>query len=78
MVKSKVLKINQNFSVTVVEPENLIEYVSDDDAEMDKRMQYAVKTAISKSKICKKPVAKYDKKSRRAYIKFADGHKEYV
>lgn len=78
MVKSKVLKINRNFSVTVVEPENLIEYVSDNDTEMDKRMQYAVKTAISTAKICKKPIAEYDKKSKRAYIKYADGHKEYV
>jgi hypothetical protein len=52
--------------------------ISDNDAEMDKRAVQAVKSAVNKAKICKKPVAKYDKVAKKAYIQYADGVKKYV
>lgn len=48
------------------------------DAEMDARAQKAIKVAIDKAKICKKPVAKYDLEAKRAYLEYADGKKKYV
>jgi hypothetical protein len=52
--------------------------ISDNDAEMDKRAVQAVKSAVNKAKICKKPVAKYDKVAKKAYIQYANGEKKYV
>jgi hypothetical protein len=52
--------------------------ISDNDAEMDKRAVQAVKSAVNKAKICKKPVAKYDKVAKKAYIQYSDGVKKYV
>lgn len=37
------------------------------DNEMDERAVEAVKAAINKAKICKKPIASYDKEKKRAY-----------
>jgi hypothetical protein len=45
---------------------------------MDKRAVQAVKSAVNKAKICKKPVAKYDKVAKKAYIQYSDGVKKYV
>jgi hypothetical protein len=52
--------------------------ISDSDAEMDERAVQAVKSAINKAIICKKPVAKYDTVAKKAYIQYADGVKQYV
>lgn len=52
--------------------------ISRSDAEMDSRAAVAVQTAIDKAKVCKKPIAKYDVASKRAYIEHADGVREYV
>ena len=40
------------------------------DNEMDLRAVEAVKAAIEKAKICKKPIAGYDKEKKTAYINF--------
>lgn len=48
------------------------------DKEMDARATQAVKSAVAKAKFCKKPVAKYDTITRKAYIEYADGAKKYV
>lgn len=45
---------------------------------MDKRTAYAVKAAIKKTKVCKKPVAKYDVVQKKAYIEYANGTKKYL
>lgn len=37
------------------------------DHEMDERAVEVVKAAINKAKICKKPIAGYDKEEKRAY-----------
>ena len=38
----------------------------------------AVKAAINKAKICKKPIAGYDKEKKRAYVEYANGERKYV
>ena len=48
------------------------------DAEMDRRVLAAVRGAIDKAKVCNKPVAKYDIKSKRAFMEYADGTIQYV
>ena len=48
------------------------------DNEMDLRAVEAVKAAIEKAKICKKPIAGYDKEKKPAYIEFANGERKYA
>lgn len=53
-------------------------YISESDAEMDARAVEAVRAAISKAVFCKKPVAKYDLETKRAYIEYPNGERKYV
>ena len=48
------------------------------DNEMDERAVEAVKAAINKAKICKKPIAGYDKEKKRAYVEYANGERKYA
>ena len=48
------------------------------DNEMDERAVEAVKAAISKAKICKKPIAGYDKEKKLAYVEYANGERKYA
>lgn len=48
------------------------------DSEMDRRAVEAVKAAINKAKICKKPIAGYDKEKKAAYIEYANGDRKYA
>lgn len=48
------------------------------DREMDARATEAVKAAINKARICKKPIAGYDKDKKTAYIEYADGERKYA
>ena len=48
------------------------------DNEMDLRAVEAVKAAIEKAKICKKPIAGYDKEKKTAYIEFTNGERKYA
>lgn len=48
------------------------------DNEMDERAVEAVKAAINKAKICKKPIAGYDKEKKAAYVEYANGERKYV
>ena len=80
MMTTTVKKIG-NLSVKVVNGNDSLldnELISESDAEMDSRAQAAVRSAISKAKICKKPVAKYDAVAKKAYVEYADGEKKYV
>ena len=61
--------------VTAVEQQGVI---SNRDAEMDARAVQAVKAAVKKAEFCKKPVAKYDKVAKKAYVQYADGVRKYV
>lgn len=58
--------------------ENNESYISTIDAEMDRRAVEAVKAAKQKAMICKNPIAKYDAKSKRAYLEYSDGSIKYV
>ena len=48
------------------------------DNEMDIRAVEAVKAAINKAKICKKPIAGYDKEKKLAYVEYANGERKYA
>lgn len=51
------------------------EILSVSDSEMDRR---AVEAAINKAKICKRPIAGYDKEKKAAYIEYANGDRKYA
>lgn len=53
-------------------------FISSNDAEMDKRAVHAVKSAVKKAEVCKKPIAKYDVSAKRAYVEYANGERRYV
>lgn len=48
------------------------------DAEMDVRATHAVRAAVSKAIVCKKPIGRYDKEQKRAYVEYANGERKYV
>lgn len=64
--------------IKVVSHEEEKEIVTESDNEMDARATEAVKAAINKAKICKKPVAGYDKEKKAAYIEYANGERKYA
>ena len=69
-------KSGKTIKVVSCEEEKSIITVSD--AEMDERAVEAVKAAINKAKICKKPIAGYDKEKKAAYIEYANGERKYA
>ena len=48
-----------------------------EDKEMDARARTAVHAVINKAKVCKTPIAKYDNKTKKAYLEYPDGKKVY-
>ena len=46
--------------------------------EMDERAVEAVKAAINRAKICKKPIAGYDREKKAAYVEYANGERKYA
>lgn len=74
---SRTIKLG-NRSVTIVSAEGSETAITPNDAEMDARAKEAVKSAINRAKTCKKPVARYDRESKKAYIETANGDKIYV
>lgn len=68
----------KSYVIKVVSPEEQNQVLSSSDIEMDARARQAVKVAIEKAKFCKKPVARYDIETKRAYIEYADGTRKYV
>lgn len=63
--------------VKVVPPEEYRDFISESDAEMDYRAQEAVKAALHRAKVCKKPIARYDMDTKRAYIEYPNGERKY-
>ena len=43
-----------------------------------KGKEEAVKAALHRAKVCKKPVARYDMDTKRAYIEYPNGERKYV
>ena len=65
--------------VKVVTPEDSDKLVmTPEDKEMDERVTAAVRSAIKKAEVCKAPIAKYDKRRKKAYVVRSNGDKEYV
>ncbi len=52
--------------------------VSSEDKAMDKRVTAAVRSAINKANVCNKPVAKYNIRTKKAYVEQTNGEKKYV
>ena len=52
--------------------------LTESDNEMDERAVEAVKAAINKAKICKKPIAGYDNEKKQAYVEYANGERKYA
>lgn len=52
--------------------------LTESDIEMDTRAVEAVKAAIEKARICKKPIAGYDDVRKAAYIEYANGERKYA
>ena len=62
-------------NVKVVSSSNKRKFISDSDAEMDARAVEAVRAAVSKAEVCKKPIAKYDVVTKKAYVEYPDGRR---
>lgn len=59
--------------IKVVPRLNEEDIITSSDKEMDFRAKEAVKAAISKAETCKKPIAKYDVVTKKAYLQYPDG-----
>ena len=75
---NKTVLLSNNRLVTVVSPENVNAVLSETDIEMDYRAREAVKAAINRAEIYKKPIAKYDSANKKAYLQTADSKKIYI
>ena len=53
-------------------------YISPEDKAMDKTVTAAVRSAINKAIVCDKPIAKYDLRSKKAFVEQPNGEKKYV
>lgn len=75
----KTVRTNDGRTVKVViNADQKNHVISSKDMEMDRRARQAVRSAVEKAKFCKKPIAKYDKAAKKAYIQYANGEKKYV
>ena len=74
---SKVININ-GMAVKVIDNTEKQETLSQEDKDMDIRAKEAVKASLEKAKVCKKPIARYDIETKRAYIEDAEGNRRYV
>ena len=48
--------------------------ITAEDADMDNRAKNAVRAAINRAQVCKKPIEIYDAKTKKVYIENADGN----
>lgn len=78
---SESIKKIGNMTVKVISGNDLSlqkNIISRNDAEMDRRAEAAVQSAIDRARICQKPIAGYDIATKRAFIEYADGSIQYV
>ena len=69
----KTLSAKNGKIINVVSREEESKTLTLSDQEMDARAVEAVKAAINKARVCKKPIAGYDKETKKAYIEYANG-----
>lgn len=74
----RTIRLKNNKVVNIVTSESVNSVLTEEDIEMDCRANEAVKAAINKAKVCKKPIARYDMTAKKAYIQMPDGEKVYV
>ena len=74
---SKVIIINGR-AVKIIDNTEKQDNLSQEDKDMDIRAKEAVKAALEKAKVCKKPIARYDIETKRAYIEDVEGNRRYV
>ena len=60
---------NVDTCVTVVPSKSKKTVLSKSDIEMDRRAEHAVKAAIKRAEVCRKPVARYNSTSKRVSVK---------
>lgn len=65
-------------TIRVISKEEEKNILTESDSEMDSRAVEAVKAAINKAKICKNPIAGYDKEKKAAYVEYANGERKYA
>jgi len=56
---------------------NILDDTDEADAVMEKRFQILVQKMLELKKQYGLPIAKYDRETKRAYLEYADGHREY-
>ena len=71
----EIVKTKSGNIIKVVSYEEEKNILTESDREMDERAVEAVKAAINKAKICKKPIAGYDKEKKQAYVEYANGER---
>lgn len=74
----EIVKTKSGKIIKVVSHEEEKNILTESDREMDERAVEAIKAAINKAKICKKPIAGYDKEKKRAYVEYANGERKYA
>ena len=74
----KIVKLSNGSLVKVIVSDDPTYGISESDAEMDRRAQEAVKAAINRAIICKKPLATYDGVNKRDCVETPDGERKYV
>lgn len=72
------VKNSTKYAIKVITSSEQKNFISNHDAEMDARAVQAVKSAVAKAEFCKKPIAKYDIRTGKVYIEYANGVKRYV
>ena len=65
----------KKYNIKIVEQAERDKFISENDMEMDLRAGAAVKAALNKAQICKKPIAKYDKDKKETYIEYPNGRR---
>lgn len=72
------VKVKAGRTIKVVEVLEQSNFITSNDEEMDARAVEAVKTAVNKAKFCQKPIAIYDRQTKKVYVEYADGERKYV
>lgn len=73
-----IIQTKNGKKINVVSREEEKSTLTASDSEMDERAVEAVKAAINKAKICKKPIAGYDKEKKAAYVEYTNGERKYA
>lgn len=72
------IKLPNGMTVKVVPPEEYRDFISESDAEMDYRAQEAVKAALHRAKVCKKPIARYDMDTKKGIYRISKWRKKIL